>query len=461
MQEASVLDAQAMGQAVDRVMVASPDPSHSQAVREALSRARLGAAVKAVGVCQVSDHLSALGALATQGVADVVLVHVGALDDPLNAAAAATRQIAPDSRLILIAPADTTLKTLDVLAAGFDDLLVEPLDSGQLIRTLERHLGGGAPPERDAATPAAPRSDHAASVELGDVDLIEQLLVHGGQIRDMALTILRKQSGIENLGWCKSERDLPPGATEAGAQSPPTQPGGVHFARVEFTGSTFGLLHAPRSVPAPTLQSLAGWLARWLSLEQRMDQLWDMALRDELTGIWNRRYFERFLRTVLQRATDQRFRVTLMVFDIDDFKLYNDRYGHAAGDEILRESARLMLSVVRDHDVVARIGGDEFAVIFWDSEGPRKPGSDHPTDVTQAARRFQKAICEHKFPKLLNEAPGNLTISGGLASFPWDGRTPEELLAKADEMSLQSKRQGKNAITFGPGAARVCNTIHT
>jgi len=145
--------------------------------------------------------------------------------------------------------------------------------------------------------------------------------------------------------------------------------------------------------------------------------------------------------------------VTLLVFDIDDFKNYNDRFGHPAGDEILRETARLMQDSVREHDVVARIGGDEFAVIFWDNDqAPRRAHSEHPHDVLKAARRFQQAVYAHKFPKLLDHAPGTLTISGGLASFPWDGRTPEGLLDHADAMALESKRQGKNAITFGPGA---------
>src|SRR4029079_13318259 len=127
------------------------------------------------------------------------------------------------------------------------------------------------------------------------------------------------------------------------------------------------------------------------------------------------RYFHRFLATILERAARERFRLTLLLFDIDNFKGYNDRYGHAAGDEILRETARLMQSVVRKGDVVARIGGDEFAVIFWDAEEPRQPTSQPPQSVLGAAQRFQRAICEHRFPKLLDQAPGTLTISGGLA----------------------------------------------
>jgi len=76
--------------------------------------------------------------------------------------------------------------------------------------------------------------------------------------------------------------------------------------------------------------------------------------------------------------------------------------------------------------------------------------------VLDCAKRFQAAVCRHEFPKLLDEQPGTLTISGGLASYPWDGRTPTELLARADAMALRSKRQGKNAITLGPGALNRC-----
>ena len=141
-----------------------------------------------------------------------------------------------------------------------------------------------------------------------------------------------------------------------------------------------------------------------------------------------------------------------MVFDIDDFKQYNDKYGHAAGDEILIHTAQLMKSVMRPHDVIARIGGDEFAVIFWDAQGPRRPNSQHPTEVRHIAQRFQQAIVTHQFDKLRDEAPGTLTISGGIAGYPWDGSTAPELLDKADQIALQSKRQGKNALIFGPGA---------
>jgi len=221
---------------------------------------------------------------------------------------------------------------------------------------------------------------------------------------------------------------------------------------VQYVGKPLGLLHAPYPVSAEQLAPWADWLARWLALEEQVADLRRLAMTDELTGVWNRRYFQQFLQRRLQEAGRERQQVTLLVFDIDDFKQYNDNYGHPAGDEILRETARLIQSLVRDHDVVARIGGDEFAVVFWDKGEPRHLGSQHPDSVLAIARRFQKAICEHQFPKLGKEAVGQLTVSGGLAGFPWDGRTPEELIDQADAMALQSKRNGKNAVCFGPGA---------
>jgi diguanylate cyclase (GGDEF)-like protein len=141
-----------------------------------------------------------------------------------------------------------------------------------------------------------------------------------------------------------------------------------------------------------------------------------------------------------------------MVFDIDNFKTFNDCFGHSAGDEILVEIVRLMNSVIRPTDRVCRIGGDEFAVIFHEPDGPRQEGSKHPTDVYQIAHRFQDQVSRHRFPRLADRSAGSLTISGGLATFPWDGSTVEQLLTRADELSMQGKRQGKNVITLGPGA---------
>ena len=388
----------------------------------------------------------ALGQIGARGAPDAIIARAAQLNDSAQATAKALRELAPEARLILLADGNEASSARGAAESGFDDQLPETVDTAQLHRALFGSQGrdiaaGSIGPHRpsDGEALRGP-ADAMLDCSVGDVDLIERMLNGRTSVHELAVKIIRNESGIEEFDWHASRDAIPKGR---------------HMAEVAYQQCQCGFLHAPPTVPQQMLASWAAWLGRWLALEQHVDQLWNMAMSDSLTGIWNRRYFQQFLESILERAVRQRFNVTLMVFDIDDFKNYNDHYGHAAGDEILRETARMMVSVVRKHDVVSRIGGDEFSVIFWDAEAPRRPDSQHPHDVVLAARRFQQAICEYRFPKLA-EGPATLSISGGLAGFPWDGRTPSELLEKADEMSLRSKQQGKNALTFGPGAQRVC-----
>ena len=404
-------------------------------------------------VTVVSSFLAALGELAHDP-ADVVVGPLDKMAGMIHATGSALRRLAPRASLVVTrCPDDGPAATEAAERAGFE--VVASCD--EAVAAVTRWLGehGAASPhgvtatadelrESDAARAAGEAAKASPPVEppgdqLGDVDLIDALLTRGhAALVAHVLRLVRAQSGIADLAY-----DDNPDASVEGRAS----------AEVRYHEQRLGVLHAPPPATGDALAAWAEWLGRWLALADRFDRFHHLCLRDELTGVWNRRHFNRFFADVLDRAAAERRAVTLMVFDIDDFKDYNDRFGHPAGDEILREAARLMQDSVRDHDVVARIGGDEFAVIFWDNDqAPRRPNSQHPHDVLKAARRFQQAVYAHKFPKLLDHAPGTLTISGGLASFPWDGRTPEELVTHADAMALESKRQGKNAITFGPAA---------
>jgi len=203
----------------------------------------------------------------------------------------------------------------------------------------------------------------------------------------------------------------------------------------------------------PLASDAAEDIAAWARVAEQMTQLRAAAFTDALTGAWNRRYFELFTQSAIKAAREARHAVTILLFDIDNFKMYNDRYGHEAGDDILREVVTMLRSVIRPTDRVCRIGGDEFVVVFNEPDGPREVSSRHPRHVEAIAERFQAAVRNHRFPKLSQEARATLTISGGLATFPWDGHTVSDLLRVADERELCSKRHGKNAITLGPGAA--------
>lgn len=171
-----------------------------------------------------------------------------------------------------------------------------------------------------------------------------------------------------------------------------------------------------------------------------------MALTDDLSGLRNRRYLLQALTHLLRRAEAERFRLTLLILDIDDFKRYNDQFGHAVGDELIREIARLLTGCCRRHDLVTRLGGDEFAIVFWDAEEPREAGSQHPSDVLAVLQRLRDELRTREWHTLGPDARGRLTMSGGLAGFPWDARTPDELLRKADRALLNAKRLGKNRI---------------
>ncbi len=197
------------------------------------------------------------------------------------------------------------------------------------------------------------------------------------------------------------------------------------------------------------------------TIEAKMRQLEKLATEDDLTELKNRRYIWEFSRQIIERATKENGRVTLLIFDIDNFKHYNDVYGHSAGDEILRQAAVLMRRCCRSHDVVGRIGGDEFAVVFWDEPQAKSAGTpaeggerrsamaEHPKEAIFVAKRFQKELEKAElsaFGGLGPEGKGVLTISGGLASLARGCSTVQELFQQADRALLEAKRSGKNRI---------------
>lgn len=161
------------------------------------------------------------------------------------------------------------------------------------------------------------------------------------------------------------------------------------------------------------------------------DEVMRSSLTDELTGLYNRRYFDRSLAREVNRAKRHQHEFALVLFDVDDFKQYNDRHGHAAGDEILSYVGKILSESMRDEDTACRYGGEEFIAIL-PMTGAEK--------ASLVAGRIVERMAEHMF------SHGNVTISAGIAAYPTDAVDPGELFLRADRALYAAKAAGKNQV---------------
>jgi diguanylate cyclase (GGDEF)-like protein len=176
---------------------------------------------------------------------------------------------------------------------------------------------------------------------------------------------------------------------------------------------------------------VAALAASAFATERRLALTHAEARRDALTGVANRRALDERLEEALRAAAAVEQEVALVLFDLDDFKRFNDEGGHAAGDVVLEQVARAATRVLRAGEELFRVGGDEFAVVV---EGGEDAG-------TQVAERIRDALDAQT-------RGGSLpTMSAGVAWFPGDARTMNDLLAVADEALYASKRRGKSRIS--------------
>jgi diguanylate cyclase (GGDEF)-like protein len=166
---------------------------------------------------------------------------------------------------------------------------------------------------------------------------------------------------------------------------------------------------------------------------------------DEVTRVYNRRYFNDELAREVQRARRYGGSLSLLIIDLDDFKRLNDSFGHQEGDTALRKIGRLLRENTRQSDSVCRFGGDEFGVLLPET------GHEHAANL---AERIRRAV-----PRLaLERSEGGdvlargLTVSVGGATYPDDCDEAEELVALADQMCLDAKRAGKDRVLMTAAA---------
>jgi diguanylate cyclase (GGDEF)-like protein len=158
---------------------------------------------------------------------------------------------------------------------------------------------------------------------------------------------------------------------------------------------------------------------------------------DGLTGIFNKRYLTQRLAEETTRALEESSHAALFMFDVDHFKVYNDQNGHVAGDRLLQSLARLVQDNLRRDTVFGRYGGEEFLMIF--------PGLRREQAMA-AAENVRKAIAAFPFAHAAAQPLGCVSISGGVAECPLDGRNAVGLVRAADEALYRAKRAGRNRV---------------
>lgn len=161
------------------------------------------------------------------------------------------------------------------------------------------------------------------------------------------------------------------------------------------------------------------------------------ASTDPLTGLYNRRYFFDKAEKAVEEAILDSTPVSIFLFDIDNFKVFNDTNGHPEGDVLLKELATLVRKSTRKNSVFARYGGEEFIVLL---PGITKEGAHSYAD------RVRQTIAKHPFAHREKQPLGMLSISGGVASFPLDGSSLQETIRLADEALYKAKEAGRNRV---------------
>jgi diguanylate cyclase (GGDEF)-like protein/PAS domain S-box-containing protein len=183
--------------------------------------------------------------------------------------------------------------------------------------------------------------------------------------------------------------------------------------------------------------NVVGHIATSLNSLHVRETLRDQSVRDSLTGLFNRRFMEESLQTELRRARRNETPLSVLLVDLDNFKRFNDSFGHDAGDLVLRSIANVFRGFFRGGDICCRYGGEEFAIIL-----PNSSSQSAMVRANALRTELKRLTLQHKSQLL-----GGVTVSVGAASFPEHGLTSSDLLTAADECLYESKSRGRDRVT--------------
>jgi diguanylate cyclase (GGDEF)-like protein len=184
-----------------------------------------------------------------------------------------------------------------------------------------------------------------------------------------------------------------------------------------------------------TLSIVTNQLSLQLARVRFYQAVESMAVTDSLTGLFVRRYFMELAVEELQRSRRHELSCACLLVDLDEFKRKNDTYGHLAGDVVLREVAQLLRRNLREVDLIARLGGEEFVLLLIET------GAEHAMAVADRLRQLVELHPIRAYDEVLRQ-----TISMGIAIFPDDGEELQQLIDRADQALYAAKRAGRNRV---------------
>ena len=213
-------------------------------------------------------------------------------------------------------------------------------------------------------------------------------------------------------------------------------------APIIWRGQIYGMLlaagsHVPLIRKRPYMSMLADLVAAAVQNSIAISRKDRQAYTDQLTGIYNRTYFDPLFVKELGIARETMVPLSVLLFDIDHFKKVNDTYGHPAGDAILKRLAEIIVKCSRTTDVVARYGGEEFVVLM---------GATNKDQAVVYAERLRDTIARSPFPVPGQDTSVQVTASLGISGFPEDGESPADLVKAADVALYEAKKTGRNRV---------------